>query len=143
MQAFFSERLLGQRQASPNTIAAYRDTFRLLLTFVEQQTAKAPSQLHVEHLDADLISAFLDHLEHERANSTATRNARLAAIRSLFHYAALRHPEHADTIARVLAIPPKRSQQTIVTSCATKRSTRFSPHPTASAGPAAATTRCC
>jgi integrase/recombinase XerD len=115
MQAFFTERLQGQRQASPNTIAAYRDTFRLLLTFAEQQTGKTPSQIRVADLDAELIGAFLDHLERERANSTATRNARLAAIRSLFRYAALRHPEHADTIARVLAIPPKRAPKTVVT----------------------------
>ena len=99
LQAFFTERLQGQRQASPNTIAAYRDTFRLLLAFAEQQTGKTPSQIRVADLDAELIGAFLDHLEHERANSTATRNARLAAVRSLFNYAALRHPEHADTIA--------------------------------------------
>jgi integrase/recombinase XerD len=115
MQALFTERLQGQRQASPNTIAAYRDTFRLLLAFAEQQTGKTPSQILVADLDADLIGAFLDHLQHERANSTSTRNARLAAIRSLFNYAALRHPEHADTIARVLAIPPKRGPQAIVT----------------------------
>ena len=115
MQAFFTERLQRQRRASPNTIAAYRDTFRLLLTFAEQQTGKTASQLHVDDLNVGLISAFLDHLELERANGTSTRNARLAAIRSLFHYAALRHPEHADTIARVLAIPPKRGPQTIVT----------------------------
>jgi integrase/recombinase XerD len=115
LQAFFTERLLGQRQASPNTIAAYRDTFRLLLAFAEQQTGKTPSQIRVADLDAELVGAFLDHLERERANSTATRNARLAAIRSLFNYAALRHPEHADTIARVLAIPPKRGPQPIVT----------------------------
>jgi integrase/recombinase XerD len=115
MQAFFTERLQGQRQASPHTIAAYRDTFRLLLAFAEQQTGKTSSQLHVDDLSVRLITAFLDHLGHERANSTSTRNARLTAIRSLFHYAALRHPEHADTIARVLAIPPKRGPQTIVT----------------------------
>jgi integrase/recombinase XerD len=115
MQAFFTERLQGQRQASPNTIAAYRDTFRLL-AFAEQQTGKTPSQLRVADLDAELIGAFLDHLEHERASSTSTRNARLAAVRSLFNYAALRHPEHADTIARVLAIPPKRGPKPIVTS---------------------------
>jgi integrase/recombinase XerD len=114
MQAFFTERLQGQRQASPHTIAAYRDTFRLLLTFAEQQTGKTPSQLHVDDLNVRLITAFLDHLEHERANSAAPatpgwpRSARC-------YYAALRHPEHADTIARVLAIPPKRGPQTIVT----------------------------
>jgi len=115
MQAFFTERLQGQRQASPHTIAAYRDTFRLLLAFAEQQTGKTASRLHVDDLNVRLITAFLDHLEHERANSTSTRNARLAAIRSLFNYAALRHPEHADTIARVLAIPPKRGPRPIVT----------------------------
>jgi hypothetical protein len=108
MQAFFTERLQGQRQASPNTIAAYRDTFRLLLTFTVDRLAKTASEIRVDDLDAELIASFLDHLERERANSTATRNARLAAIRSLFNYAALKHPEHADTIGRVLAIPPKR-----------------------------------
>jgi len=77
MQAFFTERLERRRQASPNTIAAYRDTFRLLLAFAEQQIGKTPSQIGVADLDAELIGAFLDHLEHERANSTSTRNARL------------------------------------------------------------------
>jgi integrase/recombinase XerD len=115
VQAFVTERLEGPRPASPNTIDAYRDTFRLLLIFAEQQTDKTPSRLHVDDLDAELIGAFLDHLEHDRDNSISTRNARLAAIRSLFNYAALRHPEHADTIARVLAIPPKRGPKTIVT----------------------------
>jgi site-specific recombinase XerD len=115
MQAFFTERLQGQRQASPNTIAAYRDTFRLLLTFTVDRLAKTASEIRVDDLDAELIASFLDHLEHERANSTATRNARLAAIRSLFNYAALKHPEHADTIGRVLAIPPKRGPKPLVT----------------------------
>jgi integrase/recombinase XerD len=114
LQAFFTERLIRQRQASPNTIAAYRDTFRLLLTFAEEQTDTKPSQLELADLDAELISAFLDHLEHERLNGTATRNARLAAIRSLFGYAAHRHPEHAATIARVLAIPQKRGPKPTV-----------------------------
>ena len=114
LQAFFTERLIGQRQASPHTIAAYRDTFRLLLGFVQQRTGIKPHALDIDDLDAKLISEFLDHLEHDRANSPRTRNARLAAIRSLYHYAALRHPEHADTIARVLAIPTKRHDRTIV-----------------------------
>jgi len=115
LQAFFTERLRNQRHASPNTIAAYRDTFRLLLTFAERRTGTPPSKLHIEALNAELIGAFLDHLQHERANSTATRNARLAAIRSLYRYAALKHPDHADTIARVLAIPAKRGPQPTVT----------------------------
>ncbi len=115
LQAFFTERLVGQRQASPHTLAAYRDTLRLLLCFAAQQTGKQPSALDIDDLDAPLIGAFLDHLEHERANSTRTRNARLAAIRSLFRYAALKHPEHAATIGRVLAIPPKRFERALIT----------------------------
>jgi len=92
-----------------------RLTLRLLLRFAAEQTAKQPSALGIEDLDASLIGAFLDHLEHERHNSVRTRNLRLAAIRSLFGYAALKHPEHADTIARVLAIPPKRFERALVT----------------------------
>jgi integrase/recombinase XerD len=114
LQAFFTERLIGQRQASPHTIAAYRDTFRLLLGFVQQHAGIKPHALDIDDLDATLITQFLDHLEHDRGNSPRTRNARLAAIRSLYHYAALRHPEHAATIARVLAIPTKRHDRAIV-----------------------------
>jgi site-specific recombinase XerD len=115
MQAFFTERLIAQRRASPHTIAAYRDTLRLLLGFAAQHTRTAPCRLDIADLDAPMISAFLDHLEHQRGNTIRSRNARLAAIHSLFSFAALRHPEHAADIARVLAIPPKRSDQTIVT----------------------------
>jgi integrase/recombinase XerD len=114
LQAYFTERLLNQQQASPHTIAAYRDTFRLLLTFTERRTGKPPSKLDFSHLDAALVGEFLDHLERERGNSTRTRNSRLATIRSLFRFAALRHPEHAALIARVLAIPPKRFDRTDV-----------------------------
>jgi integrase/recombinase XerD len=112
LQAFFSDRLIGQREASPHTIAAYRDTLKLLIAFAAQRTGREPSALDIDDLDAPLIGAFL---EHERRNSVRTRNARLAAIRSLFKYAALRHPEHAATIERVLAIPPKRFQRALVT----------------------------
>jgi integrase/recombinase XerD len=115
LQAFFTDRLLRQRQASPHTIAAYRDTWRMLLGFASQQAGKQPSQLDLGDLDAPLIGSFLDHLERERGNSPRTRNARLAAIHSLFRYAALRHPEHAALIARVLAIPPKRFDKALVT----------------------------
>jgi site-specific recombinase XerD len=115
LQAFFTDRLIGQRQASPHTLAAYRDTLRLLLCFAAQQTGKQPSALDIDDLDAPLIGAFLDHLERERANSIRTRNTRLAAIRSLFRYAALKHPEHAATIGRVLAIPPKRFERSLIT----------------------------
>ena len=114
LQAFFSERLINERGASPHTIAAYRDSFRLLLAFAQQHTGRQPSKLEIEDLDAPLIGAFLDHLEHDRGNSPRTRNARLAAIHSMFRFAALRHPEHAALISRVLAIPTKRFDRTIV-----------------------------
>jgi len=114
LQAFFTERLINQRNASPHTIAAYRDTFRLLLRFAQQRTGKAPFQLGVDDLDAPLIGAFLTHLEHDRGNSIRTRNARLGAIHSFYRYAALEHPEHAHTIARVMAIPTKRHDSSIV-----------------------------
>jgi integrase/recombinase XerD len=114
LQAWFTDRLLTQRNASPHTIAAYRDTLRLLLTFAQQQTGKDPCRLDFADLDAPLIGAFLNHLEQERGNSPRTRNARLAAIHSLFRYSALRHPEHAASIARVLEIPTKRHRQTVI-----------------------------
>jgi integrase/recombinase XerD len=115
LQAFFTDRLIRQRQASPQTIAAYRDTLRLLLVFAADRTGTAPSRLDVGEIDAPLVGAFLDHLETHRGNGVRTRNARLAAIRSLFRYAALRHPEHAESIGRVLAIPPKRFARSLVT----------------------------
>ena len=111
LEAFFTERLIGQRHASPNTVAAYRDAWRLVLRFVCGRTGKQPCQLDLVDLDAPLIGVFLDHLEADRHNSARTRNARLAAIRSFFRYAALRHPEHAALIARVLAIPAKRCEK--------------------------------
>lgn len=114
IQAFFTERLMAQRHASPNTIAAYRDTFCLLLAFVEKRSGKSPANLEFVDLDSGTISAFLDHLERERGNSIRTRNVRLAAIHSLFRFAMLRHPEHAGVIERVLAIPPKRFQRRVI-----------------------------
>ena len=115
LQAYFTERLIGQRSASQNTIAAYRDTFRLLLGFATQRTGTPPSQLDIAALDAPLIAAFLQHLEDDRSNSIQTRNNRLAAIHSLFAYLALQHPEHAASIQRVLAIPPKRTERNLLT----------------------------
>jgi integrase/recombinase XerD len=114
LQGFFTDKLLRQRQASPHTIAAYRDTCRLLLHYASGQVRKQPCQLDIADLDAPLITAFLQHLETGRANTIATRNARLAAIRSLFRYAALRAPEHAAQISRVLDISPKRCDRAIV-----------------------------
>jgi site-specific recombinase XerD len=108
LESFFIDRLAKQRQVSAHTIAAYRDTMRLLLDFMTSRTGKRPSRLDWEDLDVEAISAFLDHLQTDRGNSARTRNARLTAIRSLVNYASLRHPEHAALFARVLAIPPKR-----------------------------------
>ena len=115
LEAFFTERLIGQRQASPHTVASYRDACCLLLRFAHVRTGKPPDQLALEDLDGVLIGAFLNHLETERGASGRTRNARLTAIRSLFNFAAYRHPEHAALIQRVLAIPPKRSAKAVVT----------------------------
>lgn len=114
LEAFFTERLINQKRASNHTIAAYRDTFRLLLSFAQQTKGKAPSKLEFDDLDATTIAAFLHHLEQTRGNAIRSRNARLAAIHSLFRFAALRHPEHAALIQRVLAIPPKRPDRTNV-----------------------------
>ena len=114
LQAYFTDRLMSQRAASSNTIAAYRTSLRLLICYAADKIGKKPSQLDLADLDAPLVAAFLDHLEQERGNSVRTRNARLAAIHSLFRYAALRHPEHAALIGRVLAIPPKRFDRALV-----------------------------
>lgn len=114
LESFFTQRLAARR-VSPHTIAAYRDTYRLLLVFAQQRTGTAPSRLDLGQLDPALIGAFLDHLETDRGNSIATRNLRLTAIHSLFRYAALQCPEHAQVISRVLAIPTKRADNTLVT----------------------------
>jgi integrase/recombinase XerD len=115
LQAYFTDRLLCQRRVSPNTVASYRDAFRLLLGFVQERTGTPPARLELTQLDAPTIGAFLEHLEHDRGNSARTRNIRLAAVHSFFHYCALRHPEHAALIQRVLAIPPKRAEKRTVT----------------------------
>jgi site-specific recombinase XerD len=115
LEAFFTDRLLCQQRVSPNTIASYRDTFRLLLGFVQEKTGTRPARLELTQLDAPMIGAFLEHLETERGNSARTRNVRLGAIHGFFNYCALRHPEHAALIARVLAIPAKRSERRLVT----------------------------
>ncbi len=107
--------MISQRQASPHTISAYRDTFKLLLSFAATRLNTEPSKLKISDLDAPVISASLNYIERERGCSARTRNARLAAIRSLYRYAALQHPEHAAVIQRVLAIPPKRFDSKLVT----------------------------
>jgi site-specific recombinase XerD len=114
LQAFFTDRLMRQRQASSHTLSSYRDTMKLLVRFAAERRKVQPVQLEISDLDPALISAFLDHREKDCGNSVRTRNTRLTAIRSLFRYAALRHPEHAETIRRVLSIPPKRFERRLV-----------------------------
>lgn len=111
LQSFFTDRLLRQRQASPHTIAGYRDSFRLLLQFAKERLGKKPSKLMIEDLDAPFLGAFLEHLESVRKNSARTRNARLAAIHSFFQYVALEEPAHALHCQRILAMPNKRHER--------------------------------
>jgi len=142
LQAFFTDRLITQRDCSPCTIAAYRDTFRLRLGFAHEQTRKQPFELDIDDLDAPLIGAFLTHLEHDRGNSARTRNARLGAIHSFYRYAALEHPEHAHTIARIMAIPTNATSAAPSVTSTTPRPPRCSPHPIATPGSAAAIKPC-
>lgn len=115
VQGFFTERLLRQLRASPNTIAAYRDTFRLLLQFAVKRRGVKVSALTPEHFDAGLITDFLEHLEKDRGNSPRTRNARLAAVRSFFRYVAIRDPARMHLATRIVAIPDKRHDRRPVT----------------------------
>ncbi len=108
MEAFFTDRLMRQRQASPNTIASYRDSFCLLFKFAKQRLNKEPSSLSIEDLDATFIGSFLDHIENDRGSCARSRNVRLAAIHSFFKYIALLEPSHSALIQRVLAIPTKK-----------------------------------
>jgi integrase/recombinase XerD len=108
VQRFFTDRLMGQLEASPNTIAGYRDTFRLLLRYASQRRNKPPTKLKVEDLDAALIGEFLTHVEKVRSNSARSRNTRLAAIRSFYRYVAMNAPEHALHCQRILSMPNKR-----------------------------------
>jgi integrase/recombinase XerD len=120
LEAFFTDRLMNQRQASPHTVASYRDTFRLLLQFAQQRLHKAPSALALEDFKAPFIGTFLDHLEKDRGNSARTRNVRLAAIHSFFRYVALEEPTLSAMIQRVLTMPTKRYERRTPTDSATR-----------------------
>ena len=111
IEAFFTDRLMRQRQASPNTIASYRDSFCLLFNFAKQRLKKEPSALSIEDLDAAFIGSFLNHIEKDRGNCARSRNVRLAAIHSFFKYIALQDPIHSALIQRVLAIPTKKYER--------------------------------
>jgi integrase/recombinase XerD len=108
LQAFFTDRLLQQKQVSPHTVASYRDTFCLLLRYAQQRLHKTPAKLTLAELNTPLIIGFLDHLQQERGTSARSRNVRLAAIHSFFQYAALQAPNHSGLIEQVLAIPSMR-----------------------------------
>jgi len=114
LEGFFTQRLMKQRQASPHTIASYRDTFRLLLRFTQQRLNKPPSRLAFEEIDAPLITAFLEDLEKHRGITARSRNLRLTAIRSFFRYAAYEEPSFSAQIQRVLAMPSKRHTRALV-----------------------------
>jgi site-specific recombinase XerD len=116
VQEFFRGRLIQQQDASARTVESYRDTFRLLLGYLERVRKKRATDLTMSDLDAPAISAFLDHLERQRHNSARTRNARFAAIRSFMSYAATRDPESLPIVQRVLAIPLKRFTRPALTS---------------------------
>jgi len=114
VQAFFTDRLQRQRRASPHTVAGYRDTFRLLLQFAKLRLGKAPSKLSLTDLDAPFVGDFLDHLEKARGNGARSRNTRLAAIHSFFHYLSFQEPAYAEQCRRILAIPSKRYERRLI-----------------------------
>ncbi|MCC6990960.1 MAG: site-specific integrase [Acidobacteria bacterium] len=114
LQGFFTDRLMKQRRASAHTIASYRDTFRLLLQFAGKRFHKTPCALALDEIDAPLVVAFLDELESTRGIGARTRNLRLTAIHSFFHYVAFEAPHRAAQVQRVLAIPAKRFTRTLV-----------------------------
>jgi integrase/recombinase XerD len=114
LQRFFADHLVHYKRVSPQTVACYRDTFRLLLEFLQKEYHKEPSALRVSDLDVPRILSFLDHLERERKNSVRSRNLRLSAIRSFSRGVALREPRHVDLASRILAIPVERSERKLV-----------------------------
>ncbi|WP_291298459.1 tyrosine-type recombinase/integrase [Elioraea sp.] len=111
LQRFFTERLATQLKASPNTIASYRDTFRLLLRYAAARLRRSPTELRVADIDADLVGLFLADIESTRGNSARSRNARLSAIRSFFKYVAVNEPQLLHHCQRILAMPPKRHEK--------------------------------
>src|SRR5262244_362629 len=114
LQNFFVEYLCNQKRVSPQTIASYRDTFRLLLEFMRNKHGIEPAAVSIKNLDVEVILSFLDHLEQSRHNSIRSRNLRLAAIRSFFRLVALRDPAQVSHAARVLAIPVKRTDRRLI-----------------------------
>jgi len=114
VERYFSQRLITQKHASPNTISSYRDTFRLFLRFTHKRTGKTPSDLTFSDINVDLIEAFLTDLEKRRGISARSRNLRLSALRSFFRFALYYEPAHVGRIQQILAIPAKRHDRTLV-----------------------------
>src|SRR5580704_5277581 len=114
LQDYFCQRLIAQRDASPATVASYRDTFRLLLGYARTRIRKTPTELALAEIDAPFVLGFLAHLERDRGNCPRTRNARFAAIRSFLQFAALKCPASLPSIQRVLAIPMKRFDRRVL-----------------------------
>ncbi len=114
LEAFFIDRLISQRRVSPNTIASYRDTFRLLLQYAHERLKKQPSSLNLDDINASLISAFLDNIEKNRNNVARSRNLRLTAIRSFFRYVSYQEPAYSAHIQQILAIPNKKHQRKLI-----------------------------
>lgn len=114
LQAFFTDRLMSQKQASAHTVASYRDTFRLLIEYVHERLKKEPANIRIADLNTDFVMSFLNHLEEKRGVSARSRNQRLGAIRSFFRYVAFKAPEHSGLVQQILAIPSKRHDHTLV-----------------------------
>jgi site-specific recombinase XerD len=114
LERFFTQRLIMERRVSSHTVGSYRDTFRQFLKFAKQRLHKEPCRLILEEIDAPLVTAFLDHLEKKQGLSVRSRNLRLTAIHSFFRYLAYETPTHSAQIQRVLAIPSKRFDRTLV-----------------------------
>lgn len=114
LTAFFTRHLAAELNASPHTIVSYRDTFRFFLRHLADSTHRQVSQLTCEDFTPDAVLTFLDNLERQRQNSTATRNARLAAIRSFFSYVVNRDPAAAAPAQRILSIPFKKAPRRVV-----------------------------
>ena len=142
IQHFFSERLSTQQRASPNTIATYRDTFRLLLRYAESRTGRSPTELQMEDIDADLVGRFLTFCETQRGNSARSRNTRLAGIRSFFNYVSRNEPQLLLHCQRVLAIPAKRYDKPVINYLKQDEIQALMDARTAPSSSAAATGRC-
>ena len=113
-ESFFRDQLTRQRNATPATIASYRDALRMLVLFASERTGHKPCALRLPDLDRDVVLGYLDHLERSRRNCVHTRNARLTAVRSFFHHVAANEPAALGIAQRVLSIPIKRANSAFV-----------------------------